>query len=131
MKKNAGTLKLDLAQFQELERFSEFTEELDLQTKQIIEKGKRMREILKQEDLVPLSFEKEVAIIFSGVKGYLDNLEIRKIKSFKKELIEKIERENPEILKNIREKGDLEDSTAKILEEIIKKLTDSYGAQRN
>jgi len=68
MKKIAGTLKLDLAQFQELERFSEFTEELDEQTKATIEKGKRLLEVLKQDDLAPLSFEEEVAVIFAGTK---------------------------------------------------------------
>src|SRR3989344_840729 len=92
MKKIAGTLKLDLAQFQELERFSEFTEELDLETKKIIEKGKRIREVLKQDDLSPMPFVKEVAVIYAGVKGYLDDLPLEKINGFKKALIEEIER---------------------------------------
>ena len=125
MKKIAGTLKLDLAQFQELERFSEFTEELDANTRATIEKGKRLMEILKQDDLGPLPIEKEAAIIFAGTKGYLDNFEIGKIKQFKKDLIGEIETMRPEILKKIKESGDMDDSLQIELEKIIKKLVES------
>jgi F-type H+/Na+-transporting ATPase subunit alpha len=122
MKKIAGTLKLDLAQFQELERFSEFTEELDEQTKAIIEKGKRLMEVLKQDDLGPLSFEKEVAIIFAGTKGYLDNFEIGKIKKFKADLISEIEMQKPDLFKRIKETGDLDEKGVQELDKIIKDL---------
>lgn len=131
MKKIAGTLKLDLAQFQELERFSEFTEELDVQTKEIIEKGKKMREILKQDDLVPLSIEKEVVVIFSGVKGFINDLETAEIKDFKKDLIGKIEREKPEIFKKIREKEIIDAETESTLKEIIEKLKKEYTENGN
>jgi len=99
MKKVAGTLKLDLAQFQDLERFSEFTEELDPQTRQMLERGKRMRELLKQNDLSPLPFEQETAIIYAGVKGYLDDVPLDRIKKFKVDLIEMIDDEAPQIFK--------------------------------
>lgn len=122
IKKIAETLKLDLAQFQELERFSEFTEELDQASKKIIERGKRIRELLSQDDLSPLSFEKEAVIIFAGVKGFLDDLEIDKIKTFKSDLIVEIERMNPEILKSIREKEDLDIETEKQLAEAINRV---------
>ncbi|MFH1894540.1 MAG: F0F1 ATP synthase subunit alpha [Patescibacteria group bacterium] len=122
MKKIAGTLKLDLAQFQELERFSEFTEELDEQTKATIEKGKRLMEILKQDDLSPLSFEKEVAIIFAGTKGYLDNFDIGKVKKFKSDLISEIETQKPELFKRIKETGDLDEKGIQDLDKIIKGL---------
>jgi F-type H+/Na+-transporting ATPase subunit alpha len=128
MKKIAGTLKLDLAQFQELERFSEFTEELDEQTKTTIEKGKRLLEVLKQDDLGPLSFEKEVAIIFAGTKGYLDNFDISKIKKFKKDLISELEIQKPELLKKIKETGDMNEQVQRELGELIKDLVNSYGA---
>lgn len=131
IKKIAGTLKLDLAQFQELERFSEFTEELDESTKKIIERGKRMRELLSQDDLAPLSFEKEAVIIFAGVKGFLDDLEIGKIKSFKKDLIEEIGRMKPEIFKSIREKEDLTPETEKQIGEIIGQVKRAYGTKGN
>ncbi len=111
MKKVASTLKLDLAQFQDLERFSEFTEELDAQTKATLEKGKRLMEISKQDDLEPLPIEKEVAVIFAGMKGFLENLEVEKIKQFKSDFLNEIETMKPEIFKKIKETGDLDDST--------------------
>lgn len=125
MKKIAGTLKLDLAQFQELERFSEFTEELDPQTKQIIEKGKRLMEILKQDDLEPLPVEKEVVVIFAATKGFLDDLEIAKIGKFKKDLIKEIEASKPELFENIKRTGDLDEKGAAELGKII------YGVKRD
>lgn len=131
IKKIAGTLKLDLAQFQELERFSEFTEELDESTKKIIERGKRMRELLSQDDLSPFSFEKEAVIIFTGVKGFLDDLAVGKIKSFKKELIEEITRMRPEIFKSIREKEDIVPETEKQIIEIINSVKRTHGTKRN
>jgi F-type H+-transporting ATPase subunit alpha len=119
-KKVAGTLKLDLAQFQELERFSEFTEELDPQTRQMLERGKRMRELLKQADLQPLPFEKEVAILFAGTKGFLDDVPLEKLAQFKIDLIEYIEDNSPEILDQIRKTEKLEPGIEAKLEELIK-----------
>ena len=128
MKKIAGTLKLDLAQFQDLERFSEFTEELDPQTRKMLERGKRMRELLKQEDLAPLSFEKEIAVIFAGTKGYLDDLPLEKIRQFKIDLIEELKAPSLEILDNIRDKELVDSKTEGELEEVIKRVKKSYGA---
>jgi F-type H+-transporting ATPase subunit alpha len=128
MKKIAGTLKLDLAQFQDLERFSEFTEELDPQTRQMLERGKRMRELLKQEDLIPLSFEKEIAVIFAGTKGYLDDLPLEKIQQFKKDLIEELSAPSLDILDAIREKEQLDSGIEGELEGVIKRVKKSYGA---
>jgi F-type H+-transporting ATPase subunit alpha len=122
MKKVAGTLKLDLAQFQELERFSEFTEELDPHTRQLLERGKRMRELLKQPDLQPLPFEKEVAVIFAGVKGFLDEVAMEKIGQFKIDLVKELEEEMPEVLTEIRKTEKLESATEAKLEEAIKKV---------
>jgi F-type H+/Na+-transporting ATPase subunit alpha len=122
MKKIAGTLKLDLAQFQELERFSEFTEELDEQTKKTIEKGKRLLEVLKQDDLGPLSFEKEVAVIFAGTKSYLDSFDLTKIKKFKADLISELETQKPALLKKIKETGNLDEKNQEELDKVIKSL---------
>lgn len=127
IKKIAGTLKLDLAQFQELERFSEFTEELDEATKKTIERGKRMRELLSQEDLAPLSFEREAVLIFAGVKGFLDDLALNRIRDFKKVLLEEIERMKPEIFRSIREKEDLTPEIEKKIAEMINKTKRIYG----
>ncbi|MFA6376703.1 MAG: F0F1 ATP synthase subunit alpha [Candidatus Paceibacterota bacterium] len=126
MKKVAGTLKLDLAQFQELERFSEFTEELDPQTRQMLERGKRMREILKQQDLEPLPFEKEVAVVFAGVKGFLDDIPLEKIGQFKTNLVKEIEENMSEVLAEIRTTEKLESGTEAKFEEAIKRVKKNY-----
>jgi len=127
MKKVAGTLKLDLAQFQELERFSEFTEELDPQTRQMLERGKRMRELLKQQDYQPLPFEKEVVAIFAGVKGFLDDIEMEKIGQFKQDLIRELESDG-EVLQMIRQAEKLDSTIEAKLEESIKRVKKNYGA---
>jgi F-type H+-transporting ATPase subunit alpha len=111
-----------------LERFSEFTEELDPQTRQMLERGKRMRELLKQEDLVPLSVEKEIAIIFAGSKGYLDDMPLERIKQFKRELISELTESASKILDTIKEKEQLDAKTEGDLEEVIKRVKKSYGA---
>jgi len=121
-KKVAGTLKLDLAQFQELERFSEFTEELDPQTRQLLERGKRMRELLKQSDLQPLSFEKQVAIIYAGTKGFLDNVSLELIGQFKKELVEHIQDDYPEIFESISKNEKIEPAIESKLDEVISRV---------
>lgn len=123
MKKIAGTLRLDLAQFQELERFSEFTEELDAETKKIVEQGRKMRELLRQQDMEPLPFEKEVVLLFAGVKGFLKDVPSEKIQEFKKELLEEFELTHPELLKALREKGELDEKMEKEMREALEKFT--------
>ena len=126
MKKVAATLKLELAQFQELESFLEFAEEVDTETKKKIDRGRRMKEIAKQETLAPLDFEKQTAIIFAGVNGFLDKVEIKDIKKFEKDLFETLEIQNPEVLDKIRETRDL-DSDIKIeLEKVIREVLKKY-----
>jgi F-type H+-transporting ATPase subunit alpha len=127
-KKVAGRLKLDLAQFQELERFSEFTEELDPQTKKTIEKGKRMRVLLQQGDLVPMAIEKEVVVIFTGVNSDIEEVPMEKIKEFEADVLKTVELENPEILKEIKETGDMTDATKEKLMEIVKNIKKNYGS---
>jgi F-type H+/Na+-transporting ATPase subunit alpha len=127
-KKVAGTLKLDLAQFQELERFSEFTEELDAQTRQMLERGKRMRELLKQSDLQPVPFEKEVAMIYAGTKGYLDDVLLEKVGQFKKDLVAYIDENKSEIFESIRKNEKIESAIEIKLEEAIKSVKKNYGA---
>lgn len=131
MKKVAGKLKLELAQFQELERFSEFAEELDQETRKRLERGKRLREILKQEKLQPLPFEKEVAIIFAGTKGFLDEVNLEDIKKFEEDLYRHLDIEKPEILKKIRETKDLDEETEKELEKAIITARQKYAAKRD
>jgi F-type H+-transporting ATPase subunit alpha len=87
MKKVAGTLKLDLAQFRELEAFSQFGSDLDSATKQQLERGKRAIEVLKQPQYSPVKVEHQVVVLYALVKGYMDDVSIEKIKEFEEGLI--------------------------------------------
>ncbi len=88
MKKVAGTLKLDLAQFRELEAFSQFGSDLDSATKQQLERGKRAVEVLKQPQYSPMAVEQQVVVLYALTKGYMDDIAVERIKEFEKELIE-------------------------------------------
>jgi F-type H+-transporting ATPase subunit alpha len=126
MKKIASRLKLELAQFLELERFLEFIEEVDPETRKKLERGRRILEILKQEKLKPTSFEKEVVSIFAGVEGFLDKIPLEKVREFEENLYQKIEEERPEIFKNILESRDLEEKTLEELKEVLNQILKKY-----
>lgn len=125
MKKNAGTLKLSLAQYRELEAFAQFASDLDPDTKKQLERGKRMVEILKQDVYSPIPFEKQVCIIFAGNSGYLDKLDVKGIKKFEHDLYLGLEREE-KILASIREKGEFSDETKKALTEYLDEFIKMY-----
>ncbi len=108
MKKNAGTLKLSLAQYRELEAFSQFASDLDADTKKQLERGKRMVEILKQGIYAPVPFEKQVALIFAGSAGYLDKIDPRDIGHYERDLYVALDREE-KIITVIRETKDFSD----------------------
>ena len=108
MKKNAGTLKLSLAQYRELEAFSQFASDLDADTKKQLERGKRMVEILKQGIFAPVPFEKQVALIFAGSAGYLDKIHPSDIGHYERDLYVALDREE-KILTAIRESKDFSD----------------------
>jgi len=126
MKKVAGTLKLELAQFLELEHFLEFIEEVDPETRKKLERGKRIKEILKQEKLSPLPFEKEAVIIYAGIEGFLDEIKIEDIQGFERNLSETIEIQKPEIFKAIRDSRDLDLTTKLELDKVLKDLVKKY-----
>lgn len=129
MKSVAATLKLELAQFIELEHFLEFAEEVDPETKKKLERGTRIREILKQEVLSPLPFEKQVVAIFVAVNGILDAIRLEDVRNFEKDLYKTIETQKPEIFQKIREKKDLDTETKeeiiKIAEGLVKKYAEN------
>merc|ERR1711991_204013 len=90
MKQVSGSIKLDLAQFREMEAFSQFASDLDQSTRNLLERGRRLTEILKQPQYTPLKVEEQVVVIYSGVKGFLDKIDIALITNFEKYLLEKI-----------------------------------------
>ncbi len=122
MKRVAGTLKLDLAQFRELEAFSQFASDLDADTRKQLERGKRMVEILKQGTAEPIAFEKQVALIYAGTIGTLDTIEIGKIKDFERDLSLALDAEE-KTLNAIRESKDLSDESKEALKKIFESLT--------
>ena len=110
MKQVAGTLRLDLAQFRELAAFAQFGSDLDKTTLAQIERGKRMVELLKQDQFVPLALEEQIIILFAGTQGYLDDLPIESIKKFEAEFLRYIKETKEDIRTEIREKKALDDT---------------------
>ena len=125
MKKVAGTLKLDQAQYRELEAFSKFGSDLDASTKSVIDKGARNVEILKQGQYSPVSVEKQVAIIYLGTKNLMRNVPINKVREFESEFTTQLEQRHPEVLSGLKA-GKLDDQITGTLERVAKELSDRY-----
>jgi len=123
MKKIAGTLKLDQAQFRELEAFSKFGSDLDAATKAVLDKGRKNVEILKQGQYAPVTVEKQVAIIYCGTKGLLSEIEIDQVKQFETEFIEYLDLKHKDVLKQLAE-GKLSDEITNVLETVAKDIVD-------
>ncbi|MCH7591219.1 MAG: F0F1 ATP synthase subunit alpha [Planctomycetes bacterium] len=119
MKKIAGSLRLDLASFRELEAFSQLGTDLDTATQKQLDRGARMVELLKQPQYSPLSLPQQVVSIFAGTKGYLDDLPINKVLEFEKALHKHVQDEFPEILEEIESTGQLSDETSEKLGKVI------------
>jgi F-type H+/Na+-transporting ATPase subunit alpha len=120
MKKVASRLRLDLAQYRELQAFVQFASELDEATQKRIKRGQRLTELLKQPQFEPLPFEKQVSLLYAGVNGYLDDITLDKIRGFEDNFFRYLEdRHQADILDKIRETADLEESTEKKLKEAI------------
>jgi F-type H+-transporting ATPase subunit alpha len=111
MKKVAGSIKLELAQFREMEAFSQFASDLDASTQQLLARGSRLTELLKQPQYSPVSSEKQVILVYAGIKGYLDKIDTSRVAHFEEELIRSISRDKPEILKTLAETKVLDDKT--------------------
>jgi len=107
MKQVAGKLRLDLAQYRELATFAQFGTELDRASQAQLERGRRLTEVLKQDQFQPLPVEKQIIIIYAGNRGFLDEFPVEKIRLYEKRLYEFLDRERPEILQELREKKEL------------------------
>jgi F-type H+-transporting ATPase subunit alpha len=122
MKQVAGTLRLELAQFRELEAFVQFASELDKATQQQIARGQRLVELLKQPPNKPVPVEKQVAIIYAGTKGYLDDVPVNAIQKFEQEFYTFLDTEKPEVLEMIRTEKKLTDEIETKLKEAIEEF---------
>jgi len=119
MKKVAGSIKLELAQYREMAAFAQFGSDLDASTQKLLNRGSKLTELLKQNQYSPLTVAEQVVSVFTGVRGYLDDVELNQIKSFEKDILEKIKNEKNEILGTIQNTGKLEKDTEESLIQII------------
>ncbi|MBW2352675.1 MAG: F0F1 ATP synthase subunit alpha [Deltaproteobacteria bacterium] len=122
MKKVAGTLRLDMAQFRELEAFAQFGSDLDKATLKQLNRGRRLVEVLKQPQYQPMAAEREVGILFAAANGYLDEWSESAVAQYEKEMLEFMDSKHPEILKDIKDTGDISDET----EGKLKKALDEF-----
>ena len=127
MKKVAGTLKLDQAQYRELEAFAKFGSDLDAATKSVLEKGARNVEILKQGQYSPLRVDQQVAIIYLGTKGALNSVPVNKVRAFEAEYLEVLESKHKDVLNNLAA-GKIDDNITNTLEEVAKQVAANYKA---
>ena len=126
MKKISGTLKLDQAQYRELEAFAKFGSDLDAATKAVIEKGKRNVEILKQGQYSPLRVEEQAAIIYCGTNGLLMDVPVNRIKEFETEFLSFLHQKHQNVLDDLAS-GKLNDSITETLNTVVKELTPKYA----
>jgi F-type H+-transporting ATPase subunit alpha len=126
MKKIAGKLRLDLAQFRELEAFAKFASDLDDATAAQITRGRRMVEILKQNQYVPMSTANQVLIIYAASQGYLDDIELESVKDFEIGLLEHFASKSPECIKEIEDTGNIGDDLAEKMNKAIEAFKKSF-----
>jgi len=119
MKKVAGSIKLELAQYREMAAFAQFGSDLDTSTQKLLNRGSKLTELLKQDQYSPMTVGQQVVAVFSGVKGFLDDVELSKIKNIEKQIYEEVKIKNPEIIDSINNTGKLEEGIEKKLISII------------
>jgi F-type H+-transporting ATPase subunit alpha len=128
IKKIAGTLKLELAQFDELAAFSQFASDLDAATQAQLARGKRLRELLKQPQFSPLNLAEQVAVVYAGVKGLIDDVPVEKVVDFARELREYLKSNKPDFITKVMSDKQLGDEAEAMLKEAIKEVTSSMLA---
>ena len=122
MKKVAGSIKLELAQYREMAAFAQFGSDLDASTQKLLNRGSKLTELLKQNQYSPMTIAEQVVSIFTGVNGYLDDLELNQISDFEKDLFELIKSSHSEIIQSVNSSGDLDEETGKKLRSIIEEF---------
>ena len=122
MKKIAGSIKLELAQYREMAAFAQFGSDLDASTQKLLNRGSKLTELLKQNQYSPMTIAEQVVSIFAGVNGYLDDLDLNKIRDFEKDLYELIKSSHSDIIEKVNSTGDLDDDTSSNLKSIIEEF---------
>jgi len=119
MKKVAGSIKLELAQYREMAAFAQFGSDLDASTQKLLNRGSKLTELLKQDQYSPMPVAQQVIAVFSGVRGFLDDVDLFKIKNTEKQIFEEVKSKSPEIIDSINNTGKLEEEVEKKLTSII------------
>ena len=128
MKKVAGRIKGELAQYREMAAFAQFGSDLDATTQRLLNRGSRLTELLKQSQFSPLKMEEQVCVIYAGVNGYLDPLPVPRIRAFEDGLLGLLRLQHPEILNTIRTSNDLDDATAGKLKTVVESFAKTFVA---
>jgi F-type H+-transporting ATPase subunit alpha len=128
IKKIAGTLKLELAQFDELAAFSQFASDLDAATQAQLARGKRLRELLKQPQFSPLNLAEQVAVVYAGVKGLIDDVPVDKVVDFARELRDYLKTNKPDFITKVMGEKQLSDESEAMLKDAIKEVTSTMLA---
>ncbi|WP_456453033.1 F0F1 ATP synthase subunit alpha [Hydrogenimonas sp.] len=128
MKQVSGTLRLDLAQYRELEAFAQFASDLDDATRAQLERGARMVEVLKQPPYSPLPVEKQILIIYAGANGYLDDIPVSAVTKFEAELYPFVEANFPEVFEKLREKKKIDDEIEELMKKALEEFKTSFSA---
>jgi len=127
MKKVAGRIKGELAQYREMAAFAQFGSDLDATTQRLLNRGARLTELLKQAQFSPLKMEEQVCVIYAGVHGYLDPLGINRVKAFEDGLLARLRSGHSEILDDIRDTRDLSDATGAKLKDVVESFANSFA----
>ncbi len=130
MKQVSGSIKLELAQYREMAAFAQFGSDLDASTQQLLNRGARLTELLKQKQFSPLPVEQQVLVVFAGVNGYLDKLDIAMVGKFEEKIINDFTNNNAEILTEIKEKGSIDEKLKEKLKEILDKILSSFSKDK-
>ena len=128
MKQVAGRVKLELAQFREMEAFSQFASDLDAATQRLLARGSRLTELLKQDQFSPLTVEEQVVVIFAGVRGFLDKVDLKKVRAFEEGLLQDLRGRGKDILEAIRTSREISADTDKKLEAFIGDFSQAFAA---
>jgi F-type H+/Na+-transporting ATPase subunit alpha len=127
MKKVAGRIKGELAQYREMAAFAQFGSDLDATTQRLLNRGARLTELLKQPQFSPLKMEEQVCVIYAGVNGYLDPIPVNRVKAFEEGLLGLMRSQQGDILKTIRDTGDLNDATAAKLKGVVDAFAKTFA----
>jgi F-type H+-transporting ATPase subunit alpha len=127
MKKVAGRIKGELAQYREMAAFAQFGSDLDATTQRLLNRGSRLTELLKQPQFSPLRMEEQVCVIYAGVNGYLDPLPLDRIRAFEDGLLGALRNQHADILKTIADSRDLDDATAGKLKGVVESYAKTFA----